>query len=67
MDLQVHGFGPPADNVCRVKSNPEKQMAAMQMKKTNSAIMARKALTRSPIQPNLLKRQGGRTKPQHCS
>jgi len=44
MDLQFHGFDPPADNVCRVNSKPEKQMAAIQTKNTNSAIIARKAL-----------------------
>lgn len=44
IDFQVHGAGPPADNVWRVNSKPEKQIAAIQMKKTNSAIMARKAL-----------------------
>lgn len=32
------------DNVCKVNSKPEKQMAAMQTKKANSAIMARRAL-----------------------
>ena len=50
MDLQFHGFDPPADNVCRVNSKPEKQMAAIQTKNTNSAIIARKALN-APVQP----------------
>ena len=44
IDFQLHGFDPLADSVCRVNSKPEKQIAAIQTKKTNSAIMARKAL-----------------------
>lgn len=44
MDLQLHGCEPSADNVCRVNSKPEKQIAAIQIKNANSAIMARSAL-----------------------
>ena len=41
MDLRFH-FSEPS--VQSVKSNPEKHVAAMPMKKTNSAVMARSAL-----------------------